>query len=74
MIHDAAGDHAVSLEGSASLPWLSPDGKRLYYLLRKNTSSDLRELWRRDLQSGKSDPPDRRFQNALDVTRRRRIS
>jgi hypothetical protein len=54
--HDAAGDHAVSLEGSASAPWLSPDGKRLYYLLRKSTSSDLSELWRRDLLSGKSDP------------------
>ena len=54
--HDAAGTHAVSLEGSARLPWLSPDGKRLYYLLRKNTSSDVSELWRRDLLSGKSDP------------------
>jgi Tol biopolymer transport system component len=54
--HDAAGDHAVSLEGSASAPWLSPDGKRLYYLLRKSTSSDLSELWRSDLLSGKSDP------------------
>jgi Tol biopolymer transport system component len=54
--HDAAGNHAVSLEGSASAPWLSPDGKRLYYLLRISTSSDVRELWRRDLLSGKSDP------------------
>jgi Tol biopolymer transport system component len=54
--HDAAGNHEVSLEGSASSPWLSPDGKRLYYLLRKNTSSDVSELWRRDLLSGKSDP------------------
>ncbi len=54
--HDAAGDHAVSLEGSASSPWLSPDGKRLYYLLRKTSSSDVSELWRRDLLTGKSDP------------------
>jgi eukaryotic-like serine/threonine-protein kinase len=54
--HDATGNHAVSLEGSASAPWLSPDGKRLYYLLRKSSSSDVSELWRRDLQSGKSDP------------------
>jgi hypothetical protein len=54
--HDAAGNHAVSLEGSARLPWLSLDGKRLYYLLRKSTSSDVSELWRRDLLSGKSDP------------------
>ncbi len=54
--HDAAGNHAVSLEGSARSPWLSPDGKRLYYLLRKGTSSAVSELWRRDLLSGKSDP------------------
>jgi len=54
--HDAAGDHAVSLEGSAKSPRLSPDGKRLYYLLRKSSSSRVSELWRRDLASGKSDP------------------
>jgi predicted Ser/Thr protein kinase len=55
-IHDAAGNHAVSLEGSANTPRLSPDGKRLYYLLRKSTSSEVSELWRRDLASGRSDP------------------
>jgi len=54
--HEATGDHAVSQEGSAWAPKLSPDGKRLYYLLRKNSSSDVSELWRRDLLSGKSDP------------------
>jgi len=54
--HDVAGSHAVSLEGSAWSPWLSPDGKRLYYLLRKSTSSNVSELWRRDLISGRSDP------------------
>jgi len=54
--HDATGDHAVSQEGSAWASRLSPDGKRLYYLLRKNSSSDVSELWRRDLASGKSDP------------------
>jgi hypothetical protein len=55
-MHDAAGDHAVSMEGSASAARLSPDGKRVYYLLRKSSSSDVSELWRRDLLSGKSDP------------------
>ena len=55
-MHDAAGNHAVSLEGSAEAPRLSPDGKRLYYLLRKSSSSNVSELWRRDLASGKSDP------------------
>ena len=55
-MHDAAGNHAVSLEGSAETPRLSPDGKRLYYLLRKSGSSNVSELWRRDLASGKCDP------------------
>lgn len=54
-MHDAAGNRAVSLEGSAEAPMLSTDGKRLY-LLRKSSSSNLSELWRRDLASGKSDP------------------
>jgi len=54
--HDAVGNHAVSLEGAAKAPRLSADGKRLYYLLRKSSSSDVSELWRRDLASGKSDP------------------
>ena len=55
-MHDAAGNHAISLEGSAEAPRLSPDGKRLYYLLRKSSSSNVSELWRKDLASGKSDP------------------
>jgi hypothetical protein len=55
-MHDASGDHAVSVEGSVSSPKLSADGKRLYYLLRKGNSSDVTELWSRDLASGKSDP------------------
>jgi Tol biopolymer transport system component/predicted Ser/Thr protein kinase len=55
-MHDTAGNRAVPLEGSAEAPWLSPDGRRLYYLLRKSTSSEVTELWRRDLLSGKSDP------------------
>jgi serine/threonine protein kinase len=55
-MHSAAADHTVSLEGSAEAPSLSPDGKRLYYLLRKSSSSNVSELWRTDLASGKSDP------------------
>ncbi len=53
--HDPSGDHPVSVEGSVSLPKLSPDGKRLYYLVRKNNSTEAVELWSRDLASGKSD-------------------
>jgi dipeptidyl aminopeptidase/acylaminoacyl peptidase len=54
--HDPSGDHPVSVEGSVSAPQLSPDGKRLYYLLRKDNSTEAVELWSRDLASGKSDP------------------
>jgi eukaryotic-like serine/threonine-protein kinase len=54
--HDASGDHAVSVEGSVYFPRLSADGKRLYYLLRKGNSSNVSELWSRELISGKSDP------------------
>jgi hypothetical protein len=54
-MHDPSGDHPVSLEGSASVPQLSVDGKRLYYLQGKN-STEAVELWTRDLASGKSDP------------------
>ena len=55
--HDSSGDHPVSVEGSVSAPRLSPDAKRLFYLLmRKNNSTDAVELWSRDLASGKSDP------------------
>jgi eukaryotic-like serine/threonine-protein kinase len=54
--HDASGDHPVSVEGSVSAPKLSRDGKRLYYLVRKNNSVEGVELWLRDLSSGKSDP------------------
>jgi hypothetical protein len=53
--HDPFGDHPVSIEGSAT-PKLSPDGKPLYYLVRKNKSTEAVDLWSRDLASGKSDP------------------
>jgi serine/threonine protein kinase/Tol biopolymer transport system component len=53
--HDPSGDHPVSVEGSVSLPQLSPDGKRLYYLVRRSNSTQAADLWSRDLASGKSD-------------------
>jgi hypothetical protein len=54
--HDSSGDHPVSIEGAVTDPKLSPDGKRLYYLVRKSNSAEVVELWSRDLASGKSDP------------------
>jgi hypothetical protein len=54
--HDSKGDRMVSQEGFASAPLLSGDGKRLYYLLQTNNMSDIKDLWKRDLVSGKVSP------------------
>jgi Tol biopolymer transport system component/tRNA A-37 threonylcarbamoyl transferase component Bud32 len=55
-VRDASGDHRIPVDGSASDPVFSADGQRLYYLLKKASSSDTAELWARDLASGKSVP------------------
>jgi Tol biopolymer transport system component len=65
-LHDPRGDRQVSGEGFASVPGLgfggsnahsvfSPDGKRLYYLVRKQGSRAFNsgELWMADLDSGR---------------------
>jgi DNA-binding winged helix-turn-helix (wHTH) protein/Tol biopolymer transport system component len=67
-VHDARGDRQVSGEGYATVPGLgfgggadvrtvfSPDGKRLFYLLRTQASRGYMsgELWMTDLESGAS--------------------
>jgi hypothetical protein len=55
-LKDATGDRRLPVEGSASQPVFSADGRRLYYLVKKANSADSIELWARDLASGKSDP------------------
>jgi hypothetical protein len=55
-LKDATGEHRLPVEGSASQPMFSPDGKRLYYLVKKASSAESIELWVQDLVSGKSDP------------------
>ncbi len=52
-IHDAQGERPISPEGSASSAQFSGDGKRVYYLLRKNTSGSA-ELWSTESDSGMS--------------------
>jgi eukaryotic-like serine/threonine-protein kinase len=52
-MHDAAGERPLSPEGSATSPKFSTDGKRVYYLLRKNTS-DANKLWFTERASGRS--------------------
>jgi hypothetical protein len=67
-VHDIHGDRLASGEGFASLPGLgygaeatrsvfSPDGKMLFYLVRKQNSRAWTsgELWFTDLDSGKSE-------------------
>jgi Tol biopolymer transport system component len=53
-MHDASGDHLVSPEGYAALLSFSHDGRRLYYLLRRERGAP-NELWTTDITSGKSD-------------------
>jgi eukaryotic-like serine/threonine-protein kinase len=68
-VHDAHGDRQISGEGFAGVPGLglgseevrsvfSPDGKKLYYLIRKQASRSWisGELWAADLDSGRSEP------------------
>ena len=52
-LHDGGGDHQISLEGYASAPKFTPDGKRLLYQVRKGAAS---ELWVAELDSGRSEP------------------
>ena len=62
-IHDAAGERSVSSEGYASVPRLSRDGTRVFYLFAqdlelsatgwKSSSSELRSV---DLSSGRTEP------------------
>lgn len=57
-IHDARGEHSLSSEGEVAgwpFPVFSPDGRSIYYLLRRHESAGA-ELWRTDVDSGRSEP------------------
>jgi hypothetical protein len=54
-LHDGSGERPISPEGSASNPKITADGKRVYYLLRKNGSNQS-DLWSTELASGKANP------------------
>ena len=53
-VHDARGDRQVTSEGYGFQPWISPDGTKVYYLVRtpSTTSFFAGELWVADLVSG----------------------
>ena len=54
-IHDASGERQITSEGYASSPRFSPDGYRLYYLLRSGANRRYvsGELWSANLETGK---------------------
>ena len=53
-VHDRGGDRALSSEGYVvpSSVRFSSNGKLLFYLMRRDSSSSSSELWRKDLESG----------------------
>lgn len=53
-IHDPRGERQITSEGYAWLPQFSPDGKKLYFLLRSHTNRRYvsGELWAADLETG----------------------
>ncbi|HKV25603.1 MAG TPA: protein kinase [Candidatus Acidoferrum sp.] len=60
-VRDNKGERQVTSEGYAAYPQFSPDGKRLYYLVRRESVSDQMnaylvsgELWVADLQTGQN--------------------
>lgn len=61
-VRDNKGERQVSSEGYAEDPQFSPDGKKLFYLVRRESVSDLTgpslmngELWVADLQTGQNE-------------------
>ncbi len=57
-IHNATGDHQLSLEGYAYLPTFSPEGDKVYYRILKGGASPFlgaSELWTADLDSGRNE-------------------
>ena len=53
-VHDSRGDRQITSEGFAFLPTVSPDAKKLYYLVRGGGARNFMTggLWVADLQSG----------------------
>ena len=54
-IHEARGDRQITSEGFSFMPSISPDGKKLYYLVRSNglRSWNQGALWVADLETGR---------------------
>jgi Tol biopolymer transport system component len=52
-VHDSRGERQISVEGRASEPRFSPDGKTLFFVAQKGASA---ELWFADVDSGRAEP------------------
>jgi len=59
-VHDSRRERQVSLEGSASNPSFSADGKRLFYVASKSGDPG-NELWSVELDTGHAEPLFRSF-------------
>lgn len=61
-LHDASGERQISLEGNATEPKFTPDGKKLCYRIVKKAANFFQfikmegEVWVSDLESGRSAP------------------
>jgi serine/threonine protein kinase len=55
-LRDARGEHQVSVEGFATRPKFTPDGKKLLFIVLKGASLERGELWIADVNSGVSEP------------------
>jgi len=51
-MHGAGGERILTTESYASWPWLSPDGRRVYFLSARS-SAEPSGLWRLDIASGR---------------------
>jgi serine/threonine protein kinase/Tol biopolymer transport system component len=56
-VHTAQGDRQITSQGFASLPQISADGKKVYYLLRSKSNRRFvsGELWTADLETGRQE-------------------
>jgi serine/threonine protein kinase/Tol biopolymer transport system component len=54
-IHDSGGDRQITSEGFAYFPTISPDGKKVYYLVREGGARNFVAggLWVTDLETGR---------------------
>jgi Tol biopolymer transport system component len=66
-VHDSSGTRQITSEGYAFRPTISPDGRKVYYLIRGNSTDSFISgaLWVTDLQSGQKQRilPDFQLQN-----------